>query len=117
VFYFGSEQKLFGCNSKIAGIRLDAAGYYSYKFAEALSADAFTAFQEVGDSDLPGLGRKFRNTILGLGGSVHPAKVGVLFLFTSGLGVWLFTHARKQVFEQFRGRPLQPAALLKSYGL
>ena len=55
-----------------------AAGYYSYKWAEVLSADAFTAFLDLKTMKLSSLeknGEKFRNTILSLGGSEHPEKV------------------------------------------
>lgn len=55
-----------------------AAGYYSYKWAEVLSADAFAAFEEVGltnETKLAELGRRYRETVLALGGSKHPMEV------------------------------------------
>lgn len=75
-----------------------AAGYYSYKWAEVMAADAFGAFEESGlddDAQLKALGRKFRDTVLGLGGSRHPAEV----------------------FEAFRGRQPSPETLLRQAGL
>ncbi|MCG5053438.1 MAG: M3 family metallopeptidase [Myxococcales bacterium] len=75
-----------------------AAGYYSYKWAEVLAADAFAAFEEVGLDDLPKLaevGRRFRETVLALGGGKAPADV----------------------FRAFRGRDPDAKALLRSYGL
>ncbi|CAK4079540.1 unnamed protein product [Aphanomyces euteiches] len=75
-----------------------AAGYYSYKWAEVLSCDAFEKFEEAGldnDTALRATGRLFRDTVLALGGSQHPL----------------------QVFESFRGRPQRIDALLKQYGL
>ncbi|HTO51908.1 MAG TPA: M3 family metallopeptidase [Myxococcota bacterium] len=75
-----------------------AAGYYSYKWAEVLSADAFAAFEEAGLENPAALrvtGRRYRDTVLGLGGS-EPAM---------------------QVFKEFRGREPQTAALLRHNGL
>ncbi|WNG23993.1 M3 family metallopeptidase [Cystobacter fuscus] len=75
-----------------------AAGYYSYKWAEVLSADAFAAFEEAGLSDeraVEKTGRRFRDTVLALGGSRHPLVV----------------------FESFRGRAPSTEPLLKQTGL
>jgi oligopeptidase A len=75
-----------------------AAGYYSYKWAEVLSADAFSAFEEAGLDDeakLAAVGRRFRDTVLSLGGSVHPLEV----------------------FQAFRGRGPSTDALLRHAGL
>jgi oligopeptidase A len=75
-----------------------AAGYYSYKWAEVLSADAFSAFEEVGldqEDEIVAIGRRFRATVLSLGGSRSPAEV----------------------YEQFRGRPANTEALIRHSGL
>lgn len=59
-----------------------AAGYYSYKWAEVLSADAFSAFEEVdlsNEAAVQTLGRRFRDTVLAQGGSQHPLTVFVDF--------------------------------------
>ena len=75
-----------------------AAGYYSYKWAEILSADAFSAFEDVGldnEALVASTGRRFRDTVLALGGGQHPMEV----------------------FRSFRGREPQVDALLKHSGL
>src|SRR5690606_35247743 len=75
-----------------------AAGYYSYKWAEVLSADAFAAFEEAGlenEQALIATGRRFRDTVLALGGSRHPMEV----------------------FKEFRGRAPTTEALLRHHGL
>ncbi|MBA4030978.1 MAG: peptidase M3 [Planctomyces sp.] len=75
-----------------------SAGYYSYKWAEVLSADAFGAFEEAGLDDeaaIERVGRKFRDTVLALGGSRHPMEI----------------------FRDFRGREPSPEALLRHMGL
>ena len=70
-----------------------AAGYYSYKWAELLSADAFSKFEEEGIFN-PITGKAFRETILSVGGSL-PAKTN---------------------FEKFRGRSASIDALLRHSG-
>ena len=75
-----------------------AAGYYSYKWAEVLSADAFAAFEEAGLADaarLREIGRRYRETVLALGGS----------------------RRAMEVFTSFRGREPKTDALLRLYGL
>ncbi|NCO73678.1 MAG: M3 family metallopeptidase [Cyanobacteria bacterium] len=75
-----------------------AAGYYSYKWAEVLSADAFSAFEEVGLEDdlaIAKVGRRFRDTVLSLGGSLSPMEI----------------------FRQFRGRQPDTKPLLRHSGL
>ena len=72
-----------------------AAGYYSYKWAEVLSADAFAAFTEAGAHAHAAVGRRFRDTVLARGGAQHPLEV----------------------FRAFRGREPQVAALLQQTGL
>ena len=59
-----------------------AAGYYSYKWAEVLSADAFAAFEEAGLDDEEAVvetGRRYRESVLALGGSQSPMEVFVAF--------------------------------------
>ena len=75
-----------------------AAGYYSYKWAEVLSADAYAAFEEtVGKDGLPSVetGRKYRHAILEAGGS-RPAI---------------------ESFKAFRGREPSMDALLRHQGM
>lgn len=71
-----------------------AAGYYSYKWAEVLAADAFAAFEEGGLFDT-GLAQRFRENILEIGGS---RDIG-------------------EAFIAFRGRPAHVDALLKQSGI
>ena len=75
-----------------------SAGYYSYKWAEVLSADAFSAFEEAGldnEKEIKAIGKKFRESILSLGGSLSPEKV----------------------FLTFRGRKPSTEALIRHSGL
>jgi oligopeptidase A len=75
-----------------------AAGYYSYKWAEVLSADAFAAFEEEranGSVLNPATGARFRDEILAVGGS-RPAL---------------------ESFKAFRGRAPSVDALLRHSGM
>ena len=75
-----------------------AAGYYSYKWAEVLSADAYAAFEESAGADgepSAEMGRRYRQDILEVGGS-RPAM---------------------ESFQAFRGREPQLDALLRHQGM
>ena len=74
-----------------------AAGYYSYKWAEVLSADAYAAFEEAAATGAPQVetGRKYRKAILEVGGS-RPAM---------------------ESFKAFRGREPSIDALLRHQGM
>ena len=59
-----------------------SAGYYSYKWAEVLSADAFSMFEEAdleNNEKIQKIGRKFKDTILSLGGSLSALEIFKLF--------------------------------------
>ena len=71
-----------------------AAGYYSYKWAEVLSADAFSRFEEEGIFN-PATGHSFLKNILEKGGSREPMEL----------------------FRAFRGREPQVDALLRHSGI
>ena len=71
-----------------------SAGYYSYKWAEVLDADAFELFQETGIFDQD-TAHKFQSEILQRGGSEHPMIL----------------------YKRFRGREPRTEALLKRAGL
>lgn len=55
-----------------------AAGYYSYKWAEVLDADAFSLFKQRGIFD-PATAQSFRDNILSRGGTEHPMSLYVRF--------------------------------------
>ena len=72
-----------------------AAGYYSYKWAEVLSADAYAAFEEAGSARYAQVGERFWKEVLSVGGS-RPAM---------------------ESFKAFRGREPQVEPLLRHNGL
>jgi peptidyl-dipeptidase Dcp len=71
-----------------------SAGYYSYKWAEVLDADAFEFFKEQGIFNRE-VATKFKESVLSRGGSVHPMKL----------------------YVAFRGKEPNPEALLRRAGL
>jgi peptidyl-dipeptidase Dcp len=71
-----------------------SAGYYSYKWAEVLDADAFEYFKEKGIFNSE-VATKFKNEILAKGGTEHPMEL----------------------YKKFRGREPDPEALLRREGL
>lgn len=71
-----------------------SAGYYSYKWAEVLDADAFEFFKEKGIFSKE-VATKFKNTVLSQGGTQSPMEL----------------------YKQFRGKEPQPEALLRRAGL
>ena len=71
-----------------------SAGYYSYKWAEVLDADAFELFLEKGVFDLE-TSKSFKENILSKGGTEHPMTL----------------------YKRFRGKAPDPKALLKRAGL
>jgi oligopeptidase A len=71
-----------------------AAGYYSYKWAEVLAADAYAAFDETGAFD-PETAERFRHSILAVGGS----------------------RDAMDSFMAFRGRPPELDPLLRQTGI
>jgi oligopeptidase A len=71
-----------------------AAGYYSYKWAEVLAADAFAAFEEAGVFDT-GVARRFLDSILSRGGSRDALEA----------------------FVEFRGRAPDIRPLLRQFGI
>ena len=71
-----------------------AAGYYSYKWAEVLAADAFSLFEEKGIFNRE-VGKSFEELILACGGASDPMKN----------------------FEEFRGRKPSVDALIKQSGI
>lgn len=71
-----------------------SAGYYSYKWAEVLEADAFELFKENGIFDRK-TARSFRENILARGNTDHPMNI----------------------YVKFRGRKPDPDAMLKKFGL
>jgi len=71
-----------------------SAGYYSYKWAEVLDADAFEMFIENGIFNSK-VAKKFEDNILSKGGTEHPMKL----------------------YKKFRGKEPDPEALIRRSGL
>lgn len=90
--------KVKGTNSSVSFSHIFAggysAGYYSYKWAEVLDADAFEYFMEKGLFN-PEVAKKFKENILSKGGTEHPMEL----------------------YKKFRGREPDANALLRRDGL
>ncbi|QDK38939.1 M3 family metallopeptidase [Bdellovibrio sp. NC01] len=90
--------KIEGANTSVSFSHIFAggysAGYYSYKWAEVLDADAFEYFMEKGLFN-PEVATKFKENILSRGGTEHPMEL----------------------YKRFRGREPDPQALLRRDGL
>ncbi len=71
-----------------------SSGYYSYKWAEVLDADAFAYFQEKGIFNVE-VATKFKDNVLSKGGTEHPMVL----------------------YKRFRGQEPKPDALLRRAGL
>ena len=71
-----------------------AAGYYSYKWAEVLAADAFSRFEKEGPTNAA-TGADFRRAVLSTGGS----------------------RPESESFREFMGREPNPDALLQQQGM
>ena len=71
-----------------------SSGYYSYKWAEVIDADAFEAFKEKGIFNKE-VAKSFHDNVLAAGGSEHPSIL----------------------YSRFRGRDADPKALLRREGL
>lgn len=71
-----------------------SSGYYSYKWAEVLDADAFEAFKAKGVFNKE-VATKFKSTVLSQGGTIDPMEL----------------------YQKFRGQKPEPTALLKRAGL
>jgi peptidyl-dipeptidase Dcp len=71
-----------------------SSGYYSYKWAEVLDADAFAFFEEKGIFNKK-VAKKFKDSVLSKGGTVHPMAL----------------------YKEFRGKEPNSEALLKRAGL
>jgi peptidyl-dipeptidase Dcp len=71
-----------------------SSGYYSYKWAEVLDADAFEFFKEEGIFS-KNVAQKFKDNVLSQGGTEDPMTL----------------------YKRFRGKEPQPEALLKRAGL
>lgn len=73
------------------------AAYFSHIWSKVIAADVYSNFYEVrnNEENVNAVGKRFRDTFLALGGSVHPSEV----------------------FRKFRGRDPSPKALLKMIGL
>ena len=105
----GTDERWFWCGVHFA----DAAGYYSYKWAEVMAADAYAAFEE--GEDERAVGARFRDTVRGClrGRGMHASTCLQL---TSVFSSWVDAHHASRRCWEWEGRATRPTCSGPSVG-